>query len=292
MLKRLAPVSIAVIAIVGALVAYALLRPAAPPSEPIQAIPVQVEPSDSSEPVAEAESAAPSEEEAAAPTEEEVAPSEPMDTPEDATESEAAPTAVVEEPTAEPTTVAEEAPAAPAEPLVFEIQQDASQARYVIDEVLRGTPTTVVGATNQVAGQIAINPADLSATQVGTILINARSFATDQDRRDNAVRNWVLETNQHEYITFTPTSIVGLPAAAAVGEAYTFQIIGDLTIRNTTQPVTWDVTITPIDGTRIEGTATATIRYADWGLQVPDVPFVANVSEEVRLELDLVATAT
>lgn len=283
MMKRFALISIVVVALVGAVVAYALLRPAAEASEPIRAIPVQVEPSDASEPVAEAESAAPTEE---------AAPSEPMDTPDDATETEAAPTAVVEEPAAEPTVAAEEAPAAPAETLVFEIQQDASQARYVIDEVLRGTPTTVVGATNQVAGQIAINPADLSATQVGTILINARTFATDQDRRDNAVRNWVLETNQHEYITFTPTSIAGLPAAATVGQPYTFQIIGDLTIRGTTQPVTWEVTITPTDSTRLEGKATATIRYADWGLQLPDVPFVANVSEEVRLELDLVATAT
>jgi hypothetical protein len=34
-----------------------------------------------------------------------------------------------------------------------------------------------------------------------------------------------------------------------------------------------------------------TIAYADWGLGIPQVPFVAGVSEQVRLELDFVATA-
>src|SRR5689334_19679618 len=48
---------------------------------------------------------------------------------------------------------------------VFEIDPAASSAKFVVDEVLRGSPKTVVGTTNQVAGQIAANLGDLDAAQ-------------------------------------------------------------------------------------------------------------------------------
>jgi polyisoprenoid-binding protein YceI len=56
---------------------------------------------------------------------------------------------------------------------LYEIDSDASQASFVIDEVLNGSPKTVVGTTNQVAGQLALDPADPSAAQLGTIWITA-----------------------------------------------------------------------------------------------------------------------
>ncbi len=90
-------------------------------------------------------------------------------------------------------------------------------------------------------------------------------------------------------MTFTPTQIVGLPANGSVGQSYSFQIIGDLTVRDVTKPVTFDVTATPISETRLEGTAQTTIRYADFGLTIPQVRQVASVSEQVRLEIDFVA---
>ena len=49
--------------------------------------------------------------------------------------------------------------------------------------------------------------------------------------------------------------------------------------------------VTPVSETRIEGSAHATVLRADYGLQIPNAPGVANVSEEVGLEIDFVATA-
>src|SRR3954452_2311744 len=60
----------------------------------------------------------------------------------------------------------------------FQIDPNASSAQFVIDEILRGSPKTVVGTTNQVAGEIAANLNDLDAAQVGTIKINARTLST------------------------------------------------------------------------------------------------------------------
>jgi polyisoprenoid-binding protein YceI len=173
----------------------------------------------------------------------------------------------------------------------FEIQPAESEARFVIDEVLQGAPKTVVGTTDQVAGQIAFDPADADAAQVGAILVNARTLATDSTQRDRAIQNWVLQTETYEYVSFTPTQLAGLPETMQVGEAVTFQIVGDLTIRDVTRQATFEATVTPIASDQLEGTATTTIRYADWGISIPQVPMVASVSDQLGLQLDFVATA-
>src|SRR5688572_14612419 len=90
---------------------------------------------------------------------------------------------------------------------VFEIDPNASSARFVIDEILRGAPKTVVGTTNQVAGQIAADLDDLDTAKVGTIQINARTLTTDADGRNRMLQNQILQTDQHEFITFTPKQL-------------------------------------------------------------------------------------
>jgi hypothetical protein len=91
--------------------------------------------------------------------------------------------------------------------LVFQINQQESQTSFTIFEELRGQPKDVIGTTNQIAGEIALNPNDLSTTQVGVIQVNARTLVTDDDRRNQAIRNRILNTDSYEFITFTPTQI-------------------------------------------------------------------------------------
>jgi polyisoprenoid-binding protein YceI len=184
---------------------------------------------------------------------------------------------------------ASDASTLPASVVTFQIAQEESEARFIIDEVLNDAPKTVIGATDQVAGELAIDPEDPTQTRVGIIQVNARDLTTDNDFRNRAVKNQILQTDQYEFITFTPTEIVGLPESSAVGEPYTFQMVGDLTIRDVTKQVTFEVTATASTEERIEGTATTTLAYADYGITIPQVRQVAGVSDQVRLELDFVA---
>jgi polyisoprenoid-binding protein YceI len=194
-------------------------------------------------------------------------------------------------PTEASTAVSSSSSTAGAEAAVFQIVLDQSQASFSIYEELAGQPTTVVGVTDQVAGEIALNLQDLSQSMVGVIQVNARTLATDNDRRNNALRRFILNTDQYELITFTPTSIIGLSGAAQTGQTLTFQIAGDLTIRDVTQPVVFEVTATGESATRLTGTATATVKRSDFNLTIPSVPNVANVGEEVTLEIKFVAEA-
>lgn len=183
-------------------------------------------------------------------------------------------------------------PAAAGELLIYKISQADSDVRFELDEDLRGVRKTVVGTTDQVAGEIAVDLSDLSNVQAGVIQINARTLTTDNNFRNRAIQNQILNTGEFEFITFTPTAISGLPASAGVGEEVTFTIEGDLTIRDITRPVVFTVVaMADSDGT-IFGTAATIIMRADYNLNIPSVPNVANVEEEVELYIDFIATAS
>lgn len=172
--------------------------------------------------------------------------------------------------------------------VILGIVPDESEVRFNIYELLNGQDKTVIGKTNQVAGEVAVNPADLSQVNFGPIQVNARTFLTDDDRRNNAIRNRILLTNQYEFVTFTPTSVSGLSGAGAVDQSYSFQVSGDLTIRDISKPVTFDVVLQAESDSRLSGTATAIIKRSDFEISIPSVPFVANVGDDINIELDLV----
>ena len=125
---------------------------------------------------------------------------------------------------------------------------------------------------------------------MGTIQVNARDLTTDNEFRNRAIKNRILETDAYELITFVPTAINGVPEQVTLGEEMTFQIVGDLTIRNVTRPVTFDVTLVPVNDTRLEGKATTTLAYADFEIVIPAARAVSAVEDTVTLQLDFVAT--
>ena len=201
-----------------------------------------------------------------------------------------------------PTTAAAAEPAATQAPAalqasgdakLFRIVSEESEARYEIDELLRGEPTRVVGLTDQVAGDIIVDFANASASQVGVIRINVRTMQTPEDRRDRAVRSRILQSaeDQFEFVDFTPTALEGLPDSVAVGDTASFTIVGDLKIREVTAEARFQTTVAVVAEDRLEGTAEATVLRSTYNLVIPQVPFVANVGDEVLLGIKFVATA-
>jgi len=174
---------------------------------------------------------------------------------------------------------------------IYQISSADSLVTFQLDEDLRGNRITVVGTTDQVAGELAVDMGDLSQTQVGVIQINARTLATDNGNRNRAMQNEILDTGSYEYITFVPTAVTGLPEDVIIGDTVTFSIEGNLTIRNVTMPVTFTVEAIAVSDTQISGIASTVITRDDYGLTIPSVPGVANVADEVELSIDFVANA-
>ena len=96
----------------------------------------------------------------------------------------------------------------------------------------------------------------------------------------------------NEFILFQPRQLDNFSAdSIARGETITFDIKGDLTVRGATLPVTFAAQVTLDSGEQISGSAATILFYADFGLTIPNVPGVANVTEDVELRLDFVARA-
>ena len=205
------------------------------------------------------------------------------DTPEPEPEAAPAATAPPQEETAA------ESAESPGVGQTFVIVAEESEARYIIDEELLGQPKTVVGTTNAISGELTVDPANPAASLIGPIQIEAGTFATDSNRRDGAVRRFVLQTSQYQFISFTATEYVGLPNAAAIGDEIQFEVTGDLTVRDITKPAMFIVTMQVVSESELRGSAATIIVRDDYELRIPEVPSVANVGEEFIVEFDFVA---
>lgn len=251
----------------GAALTYAFLRPPEEASAPISSIPIEITTENATEDTAE-------------PTGELV--DAPTDSQETSAENDEQPTQEQQE---------EGTGSAKQGVIIFEIVPTESAARFTINEILGGQPNTVVGSTDQVAGQIIINLGNPSASQVGTILVNARTLLTGKGNRDKAIKNQILLTNTYELITFTPTAVSGWPEQALVGETINLVIVGNLTLLDVTREVVFTMTVVAVSETRLEGIGSTTILYAEYGITIPEVPSVTSVEDEVLLEIEFVAVA-
>jgi polyisoprenoid-binding protein YceI len=175
---------------------------------------------------------------------------------------------------------------------LFRINQELSEVRFIIHEELFGSPKEVIGATHQVAGDILVDLENAAQSRVGEIRINARTLETDDENRNRALRNQILQSRQDdfEFISFMPTAISGLPEApVTIGEPVTFEVAGDLTVRHITNPVTFEVTAVLAAEDRLEGSAATMVTRDAYELTIPSAPGVANVTNEVDLQISFVA---
>lgn len=187
-----------------------------------------------------------------------------------------------------------EAAAAASEPVEFKIVAAESRASFTLEEDLRGVRTTVIGSTSEVGGSIMVDLANPSASSIGAIVINARTLETDNSFRNRALRSQILRSAQDEYefIIFEPRALGNWSAEnVPLGESVSFDVTGDLTVAGVTRSVTFAATVELESETQLSGSATVNLLHGDFGLVIPDVRSVANVTDDVDLTLEFVARA-
>lgn len=175
---------------------------------------------------------------------------------------------------------------------VFVIDNTKSTATYEIDETLNGQPVRVVGVANQVNGTIVLNTANPAASRVEGITINARTFKTDNERRDNTVGRMILKSEEpaNELITFKLVEMFETPEAIKDGEKFPFSITGELTIAGVTKEVAFNGEATKT-GKTLVGMTESVINYSDFGLVIPKLPFLAWVDDKVAISVQFTANA-
>lgn len=175
--------------------------------------------------------------------------------------------------------------------ITFVIDPSASQVSYSVEEEFFNREVqfvTAVGTTSVIDGSlsVALSGGEPSLTG-GEISVDISTLESDSNRRDNAIRNDWLESARFPTATFVPSAIENFSGDYTDG-AVTFDLVGDLTVREVTNPVTFNVTAS-LEGETLRGTATALVMMVDYGFDPPDILNILTVTDGVTLTIDLVA---
>ena len=120
---------------------------------------------------------------------------------------------------------------------------EGSVARYSVTEQLArlSSPIDAVGETGDVQGAIVFDADGNVDPDQSVITVAVAGLTSDEDRRDRYVRNNTLSTSQFPSVEIVVTGVEGLDWPFPDSGETTFQLTGDMTIREVTGPVTWDV---------------------------------------------------
>ena len=149
--------------------------------------------------------------------------------------------------------------------------------------------TTVRGHFEEIEGHFSV-PEDPAET-TGRFVMQAKSIHTGNEDRDNHLRtNDFFESDKYPEITFDIKSVDIISGQKAA-------LTGDLTVKDVTKPVTFDLVLEgyvqsdAFGAERAGFNATATIDREDWGLTWNKALEGGGVlvGKEVTLELDVAA---
>ena len=180
------------------------------------------------------------------------------------------------------------APAQPAaDTLTWVVAEEGNEARYRVREQLARLdfPNDAVGVTLGVQGRIVLDEGGQVVREASRFVIDLAGLASDSDRRDNFLRRNTLSTSDHPDAVFVPTAIRGLPNPIPESGEASVVMEGQLTIREATRPVEWDVELEFWEGAVI-GQARTRFTFGDFDLEVPSVGSVLSIRDDIRLEYD------
>lgn len=181
---------------------------------------------------------------------------------------------------------------------IFVVDPANSQASYIVNEEffaealsklgIEAGKKVVVGTTQGVTGEIQLNFDNPDLVEAAQFTVDMAGLTTDQDRRDEWLGEHAIESILFPQATFTTSSVSGLPASVNEGDEVDFQLSGDLTVRDVTNNVTFDVTAV-LSGNSIQGTATLPIKMTDFGIDPPDFANTLTVADDFVIEVELTA---
>jgi len=183
----------------------------------------------------------------------------------------------------------------------FVILADESKASYTVEEEflagalaplgIDASFNTAFGWTRNIEGQMSLNlNQDPPIVGENSFVVNIRSLSSDENRRDEMIQRRFLESNLFPLAEFVISSIENFPAESANGQLINFTLIGQMTIREMTQPFTFKVEAV-LDGQMLTGTATGSLTMSDFGFQPPSIAGILTVSDPAIITLEFTMQA-
>jgi polyisoprenoid-binding protein YceI len=150
-----------------------------------------------------------------------------------------------------------------------------------------------VGSTRRIEGTFQLDPERLDdAPGENRFTVELTTLTSNQSRRDNYIReirdDGGPSFDAYPTATFVGTRINGASTSNAAGRALAFTLAGDLTVREVTKPVVFDVK-GQLTGETLTGTARTRILLSDFGIGPIDFYDTLRVADEVGLEVEFTA---
>ena len=161
---------------------------------------------------------------------------------------------------------------------------------FAIQEVFisdNNTLATAVGVTNELQGGMALNYDDPSDSEFAQYRVDISILRSDRSQRDRAIRTQWFESATFPLATFDVTEVRNFPANPEEGAPITFQLVGDMKVKETTREVVWEVTAT-LEGDRLTGAATFDTFLADFNIPAPSIAGILRVIDGITLTIDFV----
>ncbi len=160
---------------------------------------------------------------------------------------------------------------------------DGSQAGYRVVEDLQGiTDFEAVGRTSDVTGTMVLSGTTVSE---GSFEVQIATITSDDTRRDGQFTGDIMNAAEFPTATLALTAPIELDGIPGDGATVSTTASGELTLRGSTNPVTFPVDAQILDG-RIEIVASIDVLFSDYGIDNPSNPFV-TVRDEGKVEVQL-----
>lgn len=191
--------------------------------------------------------------------------------------------------------------ALPAGEQTYVIDASASTAYYIVQEEFfadalskYGIPAGLgdtIGSTQAIEGSFTLNWSDLSATLgENTFSVDLSTLSSDQGLRDGWMRTSGPNFGRYPDAIFVASSIEGAPDSYTLGEEVTFNMVGELTVREITQPATFVVTAALANGV-VTGVADANVTMSDFGIDPPNFANTLTVADDFVIRVEFTARA-
>ena len=172
---------------------------------------------------------------------------------------------------------------------VYRIDPTKSSLSYRVQEHFAGQKTsTATGISNGIAGEVAVDPADLGATRVGPIVASIEQLHSDNNLRDARLRQDYLQSNKYPLATFKTTAITGLDGKLTEGKAYPVTLTGTLKLKDTTKKAAFTGTATLADG-KLTAKVTTKAKLSDFDAGPIRIAGMVTTSNDAAITLKVTA---
>lgn len=172
-------------------------------------------------------------------------------------------------------------------PVRYTLAPSGNEARYLVREELAGIdfPYDAVGKTAAITGSIVLDAKGAVVPGQSKVTVDVSTLKSDRANRDRWLKTDGIETDKYPRVELAITALKGMPAKLPTTGEFKFELVGNLTVRTVTKPVTWQVTATANNG-EFSGTAKTAFKFGDLGMPVPSAFMVMKLEDNLRLEFD------